>query len=115
MIRRGRCWSIWECRLEHRKFRVSGFEFREKGLHGYYRKTSKGRKEAQVLFAQAQPLQDLRTSARFPAQVRHLPALLPRAGVAGRDSWSFEVVLVRQSSVVSLRSSARMDEVRAHD
>src|ERR1700746_3258833 len=107
MIRRGRCWSIWECRLEHRKFRVSGFEFQQKGLHGYYRKASKGRKEAQVLFAQAQPLQDLRTSARLPAQVRHLPALLPRVGTAGRDSRSFEVVLVKQSLVVRRWSLAK--------
>ena len=30
----------------------------------------------------------------YPAQVRPLPAVLPRTGAAGRDSWGIEVVLV---------------------
>ena len=39
----------------------------------------------QVLDPQVQPLQDLRPSARLPAQLRHLPYLLPRAGLQGPD------------------------------
>ena len=54
---------------------------------------------AKILDPAAQSLQDLRTSARVPAQVRHLPSVLPLAGAEGRDSWSFEVVLVEASLV----------------
>ena len=43
---------------------------------------------------QAQPLQALRTSTRLSAQIRHLPAVFPGIGAAGRDSGGFEVVLV---------------------
>ena len=50
--------------------------------------------EAQVFHAQAQPLQALRTSARFSAQVRHMPLVLPAAGAAGGDPRGFEVVVV---------------------
>jgi len=64
------------------------------GKYGNDSKTSKGPEETQVFVPQAQPLQYLRTSARLPAQVRHLPAVLPRTGVEGRDSWGLQVVLV---------------------
>ncbi len=51
----------------------------------------------------AQSLQDLRTSARLPAEVWYLPFVLPWAGSAGRNSRSLEVELVvpvtRQSGV----------------
>ena len=50
--------------------------------------------EAEVFDPQAQPLQDLRTAAGVPAQVRPVPAVFPRAGAARGDSWGFEVFLV---------------------
>ena len=39
----------------------------------------------EVLHPQVQPLQDLRPSPRLPAQLWHLPYLLPRAGLQGPD------------------------------
>jgi hypothetical protein len=84
-------------------------------FHGHNSKTSEGRheffdeagqrKEAQVLFAQAQPLPHLRTSTRVSAQVRHLPAVFPRAGAAGRNSRGFEVILV-DTEMPALQASA---------
>src|ERR1700739_2998316 len=50
--------------------------------------------ETEIFHAQAQPLQVLRTSARVPAQVRHLPLVLPAACAARGDSRGFEVVVV---------------------
>jgi hypothetical protein len=66
---------------------------------GDYSKTSEGREEAEVLDAQAQPLQDLRTAAGVSAKVRALPVVFPAVGPAGRDSGSFEVVVVRNTGV----------------
>src|ERR1700758_5090025 len=61
--------------------------------------------ETEIFHAQAQPLQVLRTSARVPAQVRHLPLVLPPARAARGDSRGFEVVLVtRHQSLVVGRS-----------
>jgi len=54
----------------------------------------KKREDAEVFLAPAQPLQDLRTAAGLSAQVRAMPPVLPRAGVARGDSRSFEVVVV---------------------
>src|SRR5205807_4027220 len=69
-------------------------------IHGNYCKDGEGHEEkAQVLHAAAQPLQDLWAAARVPAQVRHLPLVLPRAGAAGRDSRRFQVVLVTKLEV----------------
>ena len=48
----------------------------------------------QVLHPTLQPLQDLRPSPRLPAQLRHLPYLLPRAGLQGRDPRREESQLV---------------------
>ena len=39
----------------------------------------------EVLHPQVQPLQDLRPSPRLSPGLRHLPYLLPRAGLQGRD------------------------------
>jgi hypothetical protein len=85
---------------------------------GYYRKTSEGRhgeqdqaaecKEAEVFFAQAQPLQDLWTSTGLFAQVRPVPSVFQDVGAAGRDPRSFEVVLVeKQFSVVGYQLPVR--------
>src|SRR5438128_12595996 len=77
-------------------------------FHGHYSKTSQGREdprkvsagagqqrtEAQVLHAQAQPLQAVRTAARLFAQIRHLRSVFPRVGAARSDPWSFKAVLV---------------------
>lgn len=65
-----------------------------KGNDGQNIQHRKGQQEAQVLFASAQPLQTVRTSARVPPQVRPVQAVLPRFGTARRDSWGHEVVLV---------------------
>jgi hypothetical protein len=54
----------------------------------------KKEKTAEVLHAPAQPLQAVRAAARLLAQVRRVPPVLPRAGAARGDSWSFEVVVV---------------------
>ena len=64
-------------------------------------KRVKDAKKAQVFHAQAQPLQAVRTAARFSAQVRSLPLVLPAARAAGGDSRGFEVVLVRKSAKVA--------------
>ena len=40
------------------------------------------------------PLQDLRPSPRLPAGLRHLPYLLPRAGLQGPDPRCEEGLLV---------------------
>jgi len=71
---------------------------------GDYSKTGKGRRgeqdkaakqeDSEVLNAQAQPLQDLWASASLSAEVRALPSVFPRIGIARRDSGRFEVVLV---------------------
>jgi hypothetical protein len=61
---------------------------------GNYSKKSEGREEAKVLVAQAQSLQDLRTSAGLFTQVWPVPPVFSAVGAAGRDPWSFEVVLV---------------------
>jgi hypothetical protein len=67
---------------------------------GHNSKKSEGREEAEVLVAQAQPLQDLRAATGFFTEVRHLPSVFPWPGAAGRDSRCFEVVLVGKSSLV---------------
>ncbi len=41
--------------------------------------------DEEVLHPPLQPLQDLRSSPRLPPELRHLPYLLPRAGLQGRD------------------------------
>jgi hypothetical protein len=64
------------------------------GKNGNDCKESKGRRETEVLHAAAQPLQDLRTAARVPAQVRHVPLVLPRAGAAGRTARRVQVFVV---------------------
>ena len=61
----------------------------------------RGREEAEVFDAQAQPLQVLRTSARVSAQVWHLPLVLPPARAARRDSRGFEVELVVDRALAS--------------
>ena len=43
-------------------------------------------KNAQTSVPAPQPLLALRTAARIPAQVRHLPPLLPQARAEWRDS-----------------------------
>src|ERR1035437_698683 len=71
---------------------------------GNYSKTSEGREEAEVLDAQAQPLQDLRTSAGLFTEVWPVPSVFPATGAAGRDPWSFEVVLVEKTLFAVRRS-----------
>ena len=86
----------WGCRSAHEQgsgFRVSSCE--EKEFMATTAKRVKGRtSKPKFSIAQAQPLLALRTPARVPAQVRHLPPVLPRAGAAGRDSRRVEVELV---------------------
>jgi hypothetical protein len=111
-IKRVRCCGIWECRSErsdrviwrsgHRvisdlRLKILDFELKAKSqelIFGDNSKESQRRKEAQVLRAQAQPLQDLRTPARLSAEVRRMPLMFPRPGAARRDTRGFEVVLV---------------------
>jgi len=64
-------------------------------FHGNYSKKGQGRKKAQVFVAPAQPLPDMRAAARVSPQVRPLPPVFPRVGVARGDPRGFEVVLVR--------------------
>ena len=71
---------------------------------GNYSKTSEGREEAEILDAQAQPLQDLRTSKGQFTEVWPVPSVFPATGAAGRDPRSFEVVLVRISRGSSVGS-----------
>src|ERR1035441_2689655 len=82
---------------------------------GNYSKTSEGREEAEVLDAQAQPLQDLRTSAGLFTEVWPVPSVFPATGAAGRDPWSFEVVLVSQSSVISCQWFANVQRLTTGD
>jgi hypothetical protein len=80
---------------------------------GNYSKKSEGREEAKVLVAQAQPLQNLRTSAGLFTQVWPVPPVLSAVGAAGRDPWSFEVVLVEETLLAIRRSLfARSSEGR---
>ena len=83
----------WECRSDavEQVFRLSWYcsylEARQgkrcaTKITGKTSSIAKDEQEAQVLVTPAQPLQDLRTSARFPAQVRPVPPVLPRAGAA---------------------------------
>jgi hypothetical protein len=97
--------------------KFSAFQsFKEtQGLNGDYSKTSEGRKKAQVLDAQAQPLQALRTPARLSAQVRHLPLVLPPARAARGDSRGFEVfVVTRRWALAVVRNdlAARANDKR---
>ena len=64
-------------------------------------RTSQG-EDAEVFLAPAQPLQDLRPSARFLAQVRPVPLVFPRPGAARGDSRRGEVVVVDGSLVAGL-------------
>jgi hypothetical protein len=66
------------------------------GKHGNNSKDRQDEQETQVLNPAPQPLLDLRTSAGLPAQVRRLPFVLPRTGVEGRSTRSFEIELVRK-------------------
>ena len=50
---------------------------------------------AEVLYARIQQMQDLWQAARLPSQVRHLPYLLPRAGLQGSDPGRQESKLVK--------------------
>ena len=55
----------------------------------------------QVLHPPLQPLQDLRPSPRLPAGLRHLPYLLPRAGLQGSDSRCQEGELVKPARLLA--------------
>ena len=53
------------------------------GKDGNYSKDRQDEQETEVLHPAPQPLLDLWTAARFPAQVWPLPFVLPRLGAEG--------------------------------
>jgi hypothetical protein len=56
---------------------------RYKGQNGNNSKDRQDEQETQVLHPAPEPLLDLRTAARLPAQVRPLPFVFPRPGAQG--------------------------------
>jgi hypothetical protein len=54
-----------------------------KGNYGYNSEDRQDEQETQVFDPASQPLQHLRPSARVSAQVRFVPAVLPRTGAQG--------------------------------
>src|SRR5882672_276295 len=90
-----RCCAGWDCPSGQRKnLKTSFHRSKDWEQNGNYRKTRERQKEAEVFQPPAQPLQSLRASTGVPAQVRHLPLVLPLARAQGRNSRRHEVVLV---------------------
>jgi hypothetical protein len=79
----------------------------KKGVYVHNRKVrQRCEEEGEVFEPPAQPLQVVRAAARVPAQVWHLPLVLPGPGPARRDTRRVEIVVVRVVSSFKFRFRA---------